>query len=51
MIFDFAVKLGWKIHKQDENVGENYYNKIGVKCQVFKVLMHKSKHTLENIPK
>jgi hypothetical protein len=35
MIFGFAVKLGWKIHKQDKNVGENYYNKIGGEVSSF----------------
>jgi ZF-HD class homeobox domain-containing protein len=51
MIFGFAMKLGWKIHKHNENVGEIYYNKIGVKFQVFKLWMHKNKHNLEKSPR
>ncbi|MCI09240.1 ZF-HD homeobox protein, partial [Trifolium medium] len=35
-MLDFAVKIGWRIKKQDQNAVEIFCNKIGVKFQVFK---------------
>jgi ZF-HD class homeobox domain-containing protein len=45
-MLDFAVKIGWRIHKHDQNVVENFCNKIGVKFHVFKVWMLNNKQTI-----
>ncbi|CAK8561813.1 unnamed protein product [Lathyrus sativus] len=45
-MLDFAVKLGWKVPKKDENLVEEFCNEIGVKCQILKVWMHNNKYTL-----
>ncbi|GAU24695.1 hypothetical protein TSUD_323040 [Trifolium subterraneum] len=37
-MLDFAVKIGWRIKKHDQNVVEIFCNKIGVKFQEFKCL-------------
>lgn len=47
---DFAVKLDWKIRKQDENVVEKFCNKIGVKFQTFRVWMLNNKRTIGKQP-
>lgn len=43
-MLDFAMTLGWKIKKNDENV-EEFCNEIAVKRCVFKVWMYNNKHT------
>ncbi|XP_058729337.1 zinc-finger homeodomain protein 2-like [Vicia villosa] len=45
-MLDFAVKLGWKIRKEDENVVEKFCSKIGVKFQAFRVWMLNNKRTI-----
>ncbi|CAL5211035.1 unnamed protein product [Lathyrus oleraceus] len=49
-MFNFAVKLGWKVRKQDKNAVEKFCNKIGVKFQVFKVWILNNKHTIGKQP-
>ncbi|CAJ2632983.1 unnamed protein product [Trifolium pratense] len=49
-MLDFAVKIGWRIKKQDQNVVEIFCNKIGVKFQVFKVWMQNNRHTIGKKP-
>jgi ZF-HD class homeobox domain-containing protein len=49
-MLDFAVKIGWRIKKQDQNVVEMFCNKIGVKFQVFKVWMQNNRHTIGKKP-
>ncbi|AET03392.2 putative transcription factor ZF-HD family [Medicago truncatula] len=44
----FAMKSGWKINKQDENLVEQFCNEIGVKCKTFRVWMYNNKHTHGN---
>ncbi|GAU40376.1 hypothetical protein TSUD_265200 [Trifolium subterraneum] len=45
-MLNFAMKIGWRIKKHDQNVVEIFCNKIGVKFQVFKVWMLNNKHTI-----
>jgi len=47
-MLDFAMKSGWKIHKQDESVVDEFCNEIGVTCKTFKVWMYNNKYTLGN---
>ncbi|KAK2379209.1 zinc-finger homeodomain protein [Trifolium repens] len=49
-MLDFAVQIGWRIKKQDQNVVEMFCNKIGVKFQVFKVWMQNNRHTIGKKP-
>jgi ZF-HD class homeobox domain-containing protein len=36
-MFGFAMKIGWKIHKQDHNAVDDFCNEIEVKFHDFKV--------------
>ncbi|KAL3625573.1 hypothetical protein CASFOL_031027 [Castilleja foliolosa] len=44
---EFAVKLGWRIQKQDEPEVQRFCGEVGVKRQVFKVWMHNNKQAIK----
>ncbi|PIN07098.1 hypothetical protein CDL12_20341 [Handroanthus impetiginosus] len=44
---EFAVKLGWRIQKQDEQELQQFCDEVGVKRQVFKVWMHNNKQAMK----
>ncbi|KAG1368004.1 zinc-finger homeodomain protein 6 [Cocos nucifera] len=41
----FAESVGWRIHKQDEALVQQFCAEIGVRRQVLKVWMHNNKHS------
>ncbi|CAN4106743.1 unnamed protein product [Withania somnifera] len=43
---EVAVKLGWRIQREDEELVQQLCNETGITRQVFKVWMHNNKHTL-----
>ncbi|XP_045831468.1 zinc-finger homeodomain protein 2-like [Trifolium pratense] len=45
-MLNFAVKIGWRIQKHDQEVVEHFCNKIGVKYHVFKVWMLNNRNTV-----
>lgn len=45
-MMDFAERIGWRIHRQDETEMERFCSEAGVSRQVFKVWMHNNKHSL-----
>lgn len=49
-MLEFAVRVGWRIQKQDEAAVEHFCGEIGVRRQVLKVWMHNNKHTLGKKP-
>lgn len=44
-MMEFAEKIGWKIHKQNEQEVQHFCSQVGVKRQVFKVWIHNNKQT------
>ncbi|XP_062111611.1 zinc-finger homeodomain protein 11-like [Humulus lupulus] len=42
----FAEKVGWKMHRSEERLVEEFCKEIGVRRGVLKVWMHNNKHTL-----
>ncbi|RAL52760.1 hypothetical protein DM860_007528 [Cuscuta australis] len=42
----FAERVGWKIHKEEESVVQQFCQEVGVKRRVLKVWMHNNKNTL-----
>ncbi|VFQ60670.1 unnamed protein product [Cuscuta campestris] len=42
----FAERVGWKIHKEEEPVVQQFCQEVGVKRRVLKVWMHNNKNTL-----
>ncbi|KAK4752850.1 hypothetical protein SAY87_021648 [Trapa incisa] len=45
-MFEFAGRIGWKIHKSDEDLIRDFCNEVGVERNVLKVWMHNNKNTL-----
>ncbi|XP_075474772.1 zinc-finger homeodomain protein 4-like isoform X1 [Primulina tabacum] len=45
-LFMFAEKVGWKMHKQEEDAVQEFCREIGVKRRVLKVWMHNNKNSL-----
>ncbi|XP_073045477.1 zinc-finger homeodomain protein 4-like [Primulina eburnea] len=45
-LFLFAEQVGWKMHKQEEGVVQQFCREIGVKRRVLKVWMHNNKKNL-----
>ncbi|KAK4779405.1 hypothetical protein SAY86_006933 [Trapa natans] len=45
-MFEFAERVGWKIHKRDEDLIQEFCSEVGVERTVFKVWMHNNKNTL-----
>ncbi|XP_073157551.1 zinc-finger homeodomain protein 2-like [Henckelia pumila] len=44
---EFATKLDWRIHKQEDDELQRFCGQIGVKRQVFKVWMHNNKQAMK----
>lgn len=44
---EFAEKIGWRIHKENEQELVQFCTRIGVKRQVFKVWMHNNKQAMK----
>ncbi|KAG0492217.1 hypothetical protein HPP92_005615 [Vanilla planifolia] len=42
----FAEVVGWKLHKQEESLVQQFCQEIGVKRRVLKVWMHNNKHNM-----
>ncbi|KAL6498104.1 hypothetical protein OROGR_028501 [Orobanche gracilis] len=45
---EFAMKMGWRIQKQDEQEVEQFCSEVGIRRQVFKVWMHNNKQAMKN---
>ncbi|KAI3509069.1 hypothetical protein L1887_24095 [Cichorium endivia] len=45
-MFRFADKIGWKFHKQEESVVQQFCQELGIKRRVLKVWMHNNKNNL-----
>ncbi|KAK6125529.1 hypothetical protein DH2020_040728 [Rehmannia glutinosa] len=46
---EFALRLGWRIQKQDEQQVEQFCSEVGVKRQVFKIWMHNNKQAIKRL--
>lgn len=44
-MLSLAERLDWKIHKQDEELVQQFCGEVGIKRHVLKVWMHNNKHT------
>ncbi|KAL6520040.1 hypothetical protein OROHE_017183 [Orobanche hederae] len=44
---EFAMKMGWRIHKQDEQEVQQFCSEVGIRRQVFKVWMHNNKQAMK----
>ncbi|PKU86829.1 ZF-HD homeobox protein [Dendrobium catenatum] len=45
-MLELSERLGWQLHKRDEELVEKYNNEIGIGKGVFKVWMHNNKRHL-----
>ncbi|KAL6542307.1 hypothetical protein OROMI_023909 [Orobanche minor] len=44
---EFAMKMDWRIHKQDEQEVQQFCSEVGIRRQVFKVWMHNNKQAMK----